>query len=242
MDVALVVPGGACGALYTAAGVALMLELERAGVARVRAYHTTSAGSVLCAGALCVATTPAEVFERTLDFLAFAHGRRHTHWIEETVAAHMDAILPADAHVTCTGRLVIGVTRGARREAISAYETRDALVRAIAESCRLPLITAPARCVFERHDGYLAPSPDAAARAGATVVTLPYPPAWATVRMSLPVVWWAAWLFGETDAAEARAAMRAGVDRALARVARVVPVPADVVERVRAAAAGECAV
>jgi hypothetical protein len=238
MDVAVVVPGGACGAVYTASGVALLLELERAGLVRVRAYYTTSAGSVLCACALCCAPTTAQMLERALAFLAAAHDRRRTHWIEETTAAFVDAMLPADAHVTCTDRLVISFTRGARRETVRAYETRDALVRAIVDSCRLPGVTAPARCVLGRHDGYLAPSPP---EADATaVVTLPYPPAWATVRMSLPVVWWAAWLFADnSEHVEATAceAMHVGVDRALERVSRVVSVPPEVVERTRAAIA-----
>jgi hypothetical protein len=233
LDVSVVVPGGACGVAYTATGVALLLELERAGLVRVRAYHTTSAGSVLCAGALCCAPTTGEMLQLALELFAVAHDRRHTHWPIETIASFADATLPADAHVTCTGRLVIGVTRGARRETVRAYETRDALVRAIVDSCRLPFVTAPGWCVLDRHDGYLPPSPvhDASA-----VVTLPYPPAWATLRMTMPVVWWAAWLFTSPyDATTACEAMHAGVARALARVALAVPVPPEVVARTHAA-------
>jgi hypothetical protein len=232
LDVTLVVPGGACGAAYTTTGVALLLELERAGLVRVRAYYTTSAGSVLCAAALCCAPT---MLERCLDLFAALRDRRSTHWLVETVASVADAALPADAHVTCTDRLVISLTRGTRRETVRAYETRDALVRAIVDSCRLPFVTAPAWCVLDRHDGYLAPSP--AAEAGA-VVTLPYPPAWATLRMTMPVVWWATWLFASPcDATTLCGAMHEGVARARARIALAVPVPVppEVVARTHAA-------
>lgn len=234
MDVTVVVPGGAYGAAYTVSGVALLIELERAGHVRVRAYYTTSAGSLLCVAALCCAPTTGEMLERVLELFAAIHDRRHTHWPVDTIASFVDATLPADAHVTCTDRLVIGVTRGARRETVRAYETRDALVRAIVDSCRLPFVTAPGWCVLDRHDGYLAPSPPTTADASA-VVTLPYPPAWATLRMTMPVVWWAAWLFASPTDAEVFEAMRAGVDRALPCVALAVPVPPEVVARTRAA-------
>ncbi len=237
----VVVPGGACGAAYTATGVALLLELERAGLVRVRAYHTTSAGSLLCSIALCCAPTTGGMLERALELFAGLHERRRTHWPIETIASYVDATLPADAHVTCTDRLVISLTRGAGRETVRAYETRDALLRAIVDSCRLPFLSAPGWCVVGRHDGYLAPLPTD--ESASVVVTLPYPPGWATLRMTMLVVWWAAWLFpSHYDATEMCEAMHAGVARSLARLALAVPVPPEVVARTRAAVdSAQCA-
>ena len=249
-EIDVVVPGGAMGAMYTLAGVALVRELECAGVARVRAYYATSAGSLIAVCALCYAKD--ELIARTLDFVLLLQERARTHWIHETIAAHLHDTLPVDAHTRCTGRLVLSTTRLARhaRETVAAFESRDALIDAVVDSCRLPFFSAPARCVLGRHDGYLSPTPptERAARASppadgaradgarAVTVTLPYPPAWETVALSLRVVWWATPFMPATDVhARARAALAAGVDLAVPRVALAVDVPPAVVARTRAA-------
>ena len=239
MDVDVVVPGGAMGAMYTLGGVALVRELERAGVLRVRAYYATSAGSLLAVAALCFSSDERDaLIARTLEFVAMLQERARTHWIHETIGAHLEACLPADAHVRCAGRLVLSTTRLARapRETVRAFETREALISAVVDSCRLPFFSAPARCVVGRHDGYLSPTPEHGGVEGTcAVVTLPYPPAWETVALSLRVVWWAAPFMPATDVdARARAALDAGVDLAAARIARVVDVPPAVVAQTRA--------
>ena len=236
MDVDVVVPGGAMGAMYTLGGVALVRELECAGVVRVRAYYTTSAGSLLAVSALCFATD--ELVARTLEFVAMLQERARAHWASETIGAYLEARLPADAHVRCAGKLVLSTTRLARasRETVRAFETRDALISAVVDSCRLPFFSAPARCVVGRHDGYLSPTPDS--DTGGVLVTLPYPPAWETVALTLRVVWWAAPFMPATDLdARARAALDAGVDLAAPRIARAVDVPPAVVAYTRAAIA-----
>ena len=235
MDVDVVVPGGAMGALYTLGGVALVRELECAGVVRVRAYYATSAGSLLAVSALCFATD--ELVARTREFVGMLQERARTHWASETVSAYLEACLPADAHVRCAGKLVLSTTRlaRARRETVRAFDTRDALISAAVDSCRLPFFSAPARCVVGRHDGYLSPTPDSETGG---VVTLPYPPAWETVALSLRVVWWAAPFMPATDLdARARAALDAGVDLAVPPIARAVDVPPAVVAHTRAAVA-----
>jgi hypothetical protein len=235
MDIDVVVPGGALGVLYTLAGVALIRELEEAGHVRVRAYYATSAGSILAVGAICFPND--EMVRRTLELVFIAQARARTHWAHETVAAYVAATLPSDAHTKCAGRLVLSMTRNNRREVVRAYETRDELIRALADSCRLPLISAPASCIFGRHDGYLAPTPP---RSSAVVVTLPYPPVWQTVTLSLPIVWWACPFVRATDLrARARVAIAAGVDLAVPRIARTLDVPPSIVARTRAVLAEE---
>jgi hypothetical protein len=235
MDIDVVVPGGGLGGLYTLAGVALIRELEDAAIVRVRAYYATSAGGILAAGAICFRAD--EIVGRMLEFVVIFQDRARTHWAHETVAVLADAMLPADAHVRCTGRLILSTTRRTRRETVSVFETREELIRTLVDSCRLPLITAPLSCVFGRHDGYLAPTPP---RSNKNVVTLPYPPAWETLKISLHIVWWASPYLPVTNLqARARAALLAGLDLAAPRISCVVDVPRSVVERTRAILAQE---
>jgi hypothetical protein len=235
MDIDVVVPGGGLGALYTLAGVALIRELEDAGAVRVRAYYGTSAGGLLASAAICFSAD--EMVRRTLEFVVVLQDRARTHWAHETLALFADTILPADAHVRCTGRLILSTTHRTRRETVSAYETRDALIRTLVDSCRLPLFTAPLCCVFGRHDGYLSPTPP---RSNKSVVTLPYPPAWETLKISLHIVWWASPYLPVTNLqARARAALLEGLDLAAPRISCVVDVPRIIVERTRAILAQE---
>jgi hypothetical protein len=235
MDIDVVVPGGGLGALYTLAGVALIRELEDAGTVRVHAYYATSAGGILAATALCFDAD--EMVRRTLEFVVILQERARTHWAHEAVTLFVEAMLPADAHVRCTGRLVLSTTRGTRRETVCAYGTRDELVRALVDSCRLPLLTAPLRCVFGRHDGYLPPTPPLTTR---NVVTLPYPPAWRTLKISIHIVWWASQFLPVANLrARARAALVEGLDLAAPRISRVIDVPLGTLTRTRAILAQE---
>jgi hypothetical protein len=73
-----------------------------------------------------------------------------------------------------------------QRRVVGAYASRAELVAAIVVACSLPFFCAPPSCLLSRWDG-LVPL----VRESDAVVWGALPPAYATVALNAPFVWWA---------------------------------------------------
>ena len=136
----VVMPG--CGLhAYHWIGHALALRvLERRGAMRVRRMYCGSSGAVLAALYVCGVEFDAwrTHYEETRRRLAAGE------WLADIYRDLLARLLPDDAHVRCTGRVVIALTELGlvpRHAMHTTFATRDALLDCVHAATLIPLVT-----------------------------------------------------------------------------------------------------
>ena len=140
----VVLPGCGMHAYHWLGHVLAMRVLERRGAMRVRRLYGGSSGAVLAVLYAC--GVPFDEWRRHYD-----ETRRRLaagEWLADIYRSVLEAVLPADAHERCTGRVVVVLAEvGAalpRRAMVTTFETRESLLEHVYASTLIPFVTARA--------------------------------------------------------------------------------------------------
>jgi hypothetical protein len=150
-DVELYIHGGGLSGMWAIGTCAVLRTLEDHGHINIRMLHGYSIGALISVLYICQTTVEdcVKMYYSIQKHKCIPSG--------EELRSILDCILPSEAHLSCTGRVKIGVTKKFPRmsyEETSTFETREALIHVLMCSMSIPFITQNARtCIHTAVDG-----------------------------------------------------------------------------------------